>query len=170
MTMTQLPQLDPSLDLVLQRTIDVPAHLCWEAWTQPEHLKQWFVPKPWQVIDCQIDLRPGGLFRVTQRGPAGEELTYTCAYLEVVPNERLVWTDALGPGYRPNKGPFLGEEVGHFTAIVTFEALGKQTRYTARAMHGKPDGRNKHEEYGFTDGWGTSLDQMVAYIKGRQGK
>jgi uncharacterized protein YndB with AHSA1/START domain len=60
-------QPDPTLDLVFDRTIDIPRELVWTAWTTPEHLKHWFTPAPWQTVDCEIDLRPGGIFRTVMR-------------------------------------------------------------------------------------------------------
>ena len=54
---------DPSLDLVLERTVDVAPALVWKAWTTPEHLEKWFTPAPWTAKNCIIDLRPGGAFR-----------------------------------------------------------------------------------------------------------
>ena len=57
----------------------------------------WFAPKPWTVSDCEMDLRPGGIFRFVLRSPEGEEFPNVGCYLEIVPNERLVWTDALLP-------------------------------------------------------------------------
>ena len=115
---------DPKLDLVLERVVDVPRELVWAAWTRPEHLSKWFTPAPWTVADCEIDLRPGGIFRTVMRSPEGKEFPNIGCYLEVVPNERLVWTDALLPGYRPAENPFM-------TAIITLESQGKGTRYTA---------------------------------------
>jgi uncharacterized protein YndB with AHSA1/START domain len=158
MTPSSLPKPDPKLDLVLERVIDVPRALVWTAWTRPEHVKKWFTPAPWTVTDCEIDLRPGGIFRTVMRSPEGEEFPNVGCFLEVVPNERLVWTDALLPGYRPSENPF-------FTAIVTMEPHGKGTRYTAIAIHRDEAGRRKHEEMGFHDGWGKALDQLVAHVK-----
>lgn len=151
-------KLDPKLDLVLERVVDVPPALVWEAWTKPEHLRHWFTPKPWTVAHCEVDLRPGGTFRTVMRGPDGEEHDVAGCYLEIVPQQRLIWTDALLPGYRPSANPF-------FTAIVEFEPSGKGTRYTATAIHRDEDGRKKHEEMGFHQGWGTVLDQLVEYAK-----
>ena len=151
-------KLDPKLDLVLERVVDVPPALVWEAWTKPEHLRHWFTPKPWTVAHCEVDLRPGGTFRTVMRGPDGEEHDVAGCYLEVVPQQRLIWTDALLPGYRPSANPF-------FTAIVELEPSGKGTRYTATAIHRDEDGRKKHEEMGFHQGWGTVLDQLVEYAK-----
>ena len=156
--MTLVLKPDPKLDLVLERTIDVPRELVWVAWTKPEHVSKWFTPAPWTVADCEIDLRPGGIFRTIMRSPEGKEFPSVGCYLEIVPNERLVWTDALLPGYRPSENP-------SFTAIVTLEPRGNGTRYTAVAIHRDEAGRKRHEEMGFHDGWGKALDQLVAHVK-----
>lgn len=153
-----LPAPDPRLDLVLERTVDIPRQLVWAAWTQPEHLKHWFTPAPWITVDCEIDLRPGGIFRTVMRSPEGQEHSHLGCYLEIIENERLVWTDALGPGFRPSMQPFV-------TAVITLESLGSGTQYTAIARHGDEATRVKHEEMGFTQGWNTALDQLVAYMK-----
>ncbi|MBI1188840.1 MAG: polyketide cyclase, partial [Alphaproteobacteria bacterium] len=149
---------DPALDLVLEREVDVPRELVWEAWTTPEHVKHWFVPKPWTIVSCDIDLKPGGVFSSVMRSPEGEEFPNMGCYLEIVPNQRLVWTDALLPGYRPSQKPF-------FTAALLLEATKSGgTKYTALAIHRDEEGRKQHEAMGFHDGWGTVLTQLVAYI------
>ncbi|MES2880390.1 MAG: SRPBCC family protein [Pseudomonadota bacterium] len=149
---------DPQLDLVLERTVDIAPPLLWAAWTRPEHIKHWFTPAPWQTVGCEIDLRPGGLFQSVMRAPNGQEQTHTGCYLEIVENEKLVWTDALGPGYRPAAQPFV-------TAFITLQAQGAGTRYTALVKHADAATRKKHEEMGFAQGWNTALDQLVAYMK-----
>lgn len=160
MTSSVYEQFDPTLDLVLERVVDVPVSLVWMAWTTPEHLKHWFVPRPWTVSACELDVRPGGLCRTVMRSPEGQEFPNVGCYLEIVPNKRLVFTDAMGPGFRPSAQPF-------FTAIINMEAVGKdKTRYTAIAVHRDPDGKQKHEEMGFHVGWGIALDQLVEYVKG----
>jgi uncharacterized protein YndB with AHSA1/START domain len=158
MTTSALFKPDPKLDLVLERVIDVPRELVWAAWTKPEHVTKWFTPAPWTTTHCEIDLRPGGAFRTIMRSPDGQEFPNVGCYLEVVPNERLVWTDALLPGYRPSEEPF-------FTAILTLEPQGKGTRYRAIAIHRDEASRKKHEEMGFHEGWGKALDQLVAHVK-----
>jgi len=95
MTRSIIHQPDPKLDLVFERIVDVPRELIWTAWTTPEQLKQWFTPAPWKTVDCEIDLRPGGLFRTVMRSPEGQEFPGVSCYLEIVENERLVWTNAL---------------------------------------------------------------------------
>jgi len=153
------PPLDPERDLVLERVVDVPPERVWRAWTEPEHLKRWFTPKPWQTIDCEIDLRPGGVFRTTMRSPEGEVMpTNAGCYLEVVEHRRLTFTDALGPGFRPKGGGFM-------TATILLQPEGDGTRYVAIARHADPETREQHEEMGFLHGWGTALDQLVALVK-----
>lgn len=94
---------DPRLDLVLERVVDVPPDRVWAAWTQPKHLKEWFCPKPWQTVECEVDLRPGGIFSTVVQSPEGQRFPNVGCYLEVIPNRKLVWTDALLPGFRPTK-------------------------------------------------------------------
>lgn len=152
---------DPKLDLFLQRVVDVPSDLVWEAWTRPEHVKVWFTPAPWRTPECEIDLRPGGMFRTVMRGPDGEEHHNMYSYLEVVPGRRLVWTDALLPGWRPAASARF-----FLTVIVELESLAKdQTRYTATALHRDEAACKEHEAMGFFDGWGAATDQLVAHAK-----
>ncbi|CAA0088747.1 Uncharacterised protein [Starkeya nomas] len=153
-----LATFDPKYDLKLEREIDVPVHLVWKAWTTPAHLKEWFVPKPWSISACEIDLRPGGVFRTVMRSPEGEEHDNAGCYLDVVPQQRLVFTDTLLPGFRPAPNPF-------FTGALILTPVGSGTRYTALAIHGNEETRDSHEKMGFHDGWGTVATQMVDYIK-----
>ncbi len=150
--------IDSDLDLVLERDIDVPVELVWTAWTTPKHVKNWFVPKPWTISSCEIDLRPGGAFNTVMRSPEGQEYPNSGCYLEIIPNERMVWTDTLLPGYRPSPKPF-------FTAALLLSPTGTGTHYKAIAIHGNSETRKQHEDMGFYDGWGTVADQLVDYIK-----
>jgi len=163
MSQSPFPPFDAELDLVLERMIDVPAELIWQAWTRPEHLREWFAPRPWSIADCEIDLRPGGIFRTVMRSPEGQEFPSVGCYLDIVENSRLVFTDALLPGYRPTGNPF-------FTGILTLGAATEGgTKYSVRLLHTDRDGRKKHEEMGFHQGWNQCLDQLVALV-GQQGR
>lgn len=150
--------VDPKRDLVLERVVDVPRELVWRAWTRPEDLKKWFAPLPWTTVECEIDLRPGGICRTVMRSPEGQDFPNVGCYLEIVENERLVFTDVLASGYRPSEKPF-------FTAVITFEPHEKGTKYTAIALHKDEADRKKHEDMGFHSGWGQCLDQLVALAK-----
>lgn len=160
--------IDPTLDLVLERVVDVPPELVWLAWTTPEHLVHWFTPSPWKTTACTIDLRPGGRFSSTMQSPEGESFPNEGCYLEVVPNRRLSWTNALLPGFRPSASMTGEAGCGDllFTAIVTMEPHGDGgTKYTAIAKHADEASTRRHAEMGFADGWGTVLTQLVAYVK-----
>ena len=153
---TPMP-IDPTLDLVLERVVPVSRERVWSAWTKPEHVSKWFAPTPWAIARCQIDLRPGGAFLSVMRSPEGQEFPNLGCYLEVVPHERLVWTDALAPGYRPSSEPF-------FTCALTLEAHATGTQYTVVAMHADESTRNRHDEMGFFGGWGQCLDQLAEHL------
>jgi len=160
--------LDPALDLVLTRVVDVPRSVVWSAWTVPDQLMQWFTPAPWRTVECEIDLVPGGAFRTVFRSPEGETFPSVGCYLEVLAQERLTWTNVLGPGFRP-AGKVIagaGEPLG-FTATITLEDAGGGTRYTARVIHGNPADRARHAEMGFNDGWSKALDQLVEFARRR---
>jgi uncharacterized protein YndB with AHSA1/START domain len=162
MSFTPYPA-DPTLDLVLEREVDVPPELVWKAWTTPELVKQWFAPKPYETPQCEIDLRPGGQFRSVMRSPEGDEFDNVGCFLEVSPNERLSWTSVLGPDFRPAAAD--PEEL-QMTAIVEMQPNGSGgTRYRAVAVHSKVADRKRHEEMGFQDGWGAALDQLVEVMK-----
>jgi uncharacterized protein YndB with AHSA1/START domain len=160
--MSTLFEPDAKTDLVLERVIDVPVSKVWAAWTQPEHVCRWFTPHPWSTAECEIDLRPGGIFKTVMRSPEGELHPHTGCWLEVVPQQRLVWTDALGPGFRPAPKPFVPFFI---TAIITLRPEGSGTRYTATCLHAGEAESKQHAEMGFFDGWGAALDQLVAQAR-----
>ena len=147
----------PSTDreLVLTRIIDAPREKLFKAWTQPELLKQWFAPLPYTTPHVEIDLRPGGASLVVMRDPNGQEFPNRGVYLEVVPDERLVFTDAFTSAWQPSEKPFM-------TGILTFEDHGGKTRYTARVLHWTVADRVTHEKMGFHQGWGICTDQLAA--------
>jgi uncharacterized protein YndB with AHSA1/START domain len=152
---------DPVLDLRLElRVACSPDHL-WRGYTDPALLMQWFCPRPWRVTSCDLDLRPGGAFRTVMEGPAGEREDNAGCFLELVPGRRVVWTNALEPGFRP--APDTGDGVGFvFTAIVEFEPAPEGALYRATVCHRTPADRERHAAMGFTEGWSAALAQLVA--------
>ncbi|BBE50377.1 activator of Hsp90 ATPase 1 family protein [Ferriphaselus amnicola] len=158
-------RIDPKLDLTFERVVDVPKELIWKVWTQPEHLMPWFCPLPWRTIACEIDLQPGGLFRTVMRSPEGQEFPNVGCFLETIENERLTWTNALLPAFRPVTHK-AGESVDFlFTATIQLATHGTGTRYTATVRHGDEAGCRQHAEMGFHEGWGVALNQLVAYAR-----
>jgi uncharacterized protein YndB with AHSA1/START domain len=146
-----------SRELVISRIIDAPRELVFKAWTDPEHLKQWFAPRPWTTPVADLDVRPGGASLIVMRGPDGAEFPNRGVYLEVVKNERLVFTDAYTGAWEPSEKPFM-------TVIISLEDLGGRTRYTARVLHWAVADREAHEKMGFHQGWGRCADQLAALV------
>lgn len=143
-------------ELVLSRIIPAPRERVFKVWTT--QLPQWWGPHGMTTPFCEMDLRPGGVFRTRMRAPDGAEYPTNGVFLEVVENERIVFTDAYEAGWRPSTGVF-------FTAITTFDSLpGHKTKYTARALHWTAENRAKHEKMGFYQGWGESLDRLAALV------
>lgn len=152
-------ELDPKLDLKLVRELNAPREILWKCWTMPEHLPHWFVPKPHKVVACKLDVRPGGACNTTF-DVDGNIMENNGVYLEVIPNEKLVFTDTYTEGWKPAAEPFM-------TAIVTFEDLGGgRTRYTAIARHRSAEAAEQHEAMGFSAGWGTVAGQLEEYAQG----
>ena len=141
--------------LVISRVLNAPREKLYRAWTTPELITQWFTPPPWKTVKAVMDVRAGGSSCITMQSPEGQEFPNPGIYLEVVPNERLVVTDAYTEAWQPSHKPFM-------TVILTFEDEGGKTRYTARVLHWTAADREAHEQMGFHQGWGTATDQLEA--------
>jgi uncharacterized protein YndB with AHSA1/START domain len=144
-------------ELTITRFIKAPPAVVWRAWSTAEHLEKWWIPAPMECQVVKLELHPGGGFETRMREGAGEFQPHLEAcFLDIVPEVRLVFTTLLTEGWQPAE-PWLA-----MTAIMTLEAEGGGTRYAARALHRTPDEARKHEEMGFQDGWGATLDQLSA--------
>jgi uncharacterized protein YndB with AHSA1/START domain len=147
--------MNPDRDLVITRDIAATPRQLYRCWTEPELMKQWFAPKPWTTPHVEVDLRVGGASLVVMRGPDGQEFPNPGVYLELVPDQRIVATDAYTSAWVPSAKPFM-------TLILSFEDLGGgMTRYTARARHWSEADREAHEKMGFAEGWGQCTSQLA---------
>jgi len=149
--------LDPKLDLEIVRVLRAPRALVWKAWSDPTLLKQWWCPRPWTTEVRAFEFRTGGAFHTFMRGPDGGESDNPGVFLEVTPMSRIVWSSALGPGWRPQ------ESWLPMTAFIGMEDEGAATRYSARVLHRDETSRRQHEEMGFHDGWNTCITQLEAF-------
>jgi len=144
-------------DLVLTRLIDAPRERVFEAWTNSTLLPRWWGPHGMTTPECEMDPRPGGIFRTVMRDPDGKEYPGSGVFLEVAAPERVAFTDAYTPGWVPAAEPF-------FTCVVTLEEEGGKTRCTTRARHWKQEDRDKHAEMGFEQGWGQMLERLETLV------
>jgi len=152
--------VNPKTDFVLERFIDAPKRLVWEALTRPEHLKEWYMPREWGAVSkCEMDLRPGGAFSIDITVGDGREVPNLGCVLDVVPMERLVWTSMLFPGYRPA----VFDDIP-ITAIITMESVGNGTRYVFTALHRDEADYQKDMESGWKEGTEIAADQFVAHV------
>lgn len=161
MTITaQQLTFDPKLDFAIERFIDAPARLVWDALTKPEHIKEWYMPKAWgRVARTEMEARPGGIFSIDIALADGKEVPNLGCVLEVIPMERLVWTSMLFPGYRPA----VFDDIP-ITAIMTMESVGKGTRYVFTALHRNEADLEANKTSGFYQGTEIAIDQLVAHV------
>jgi uncharacterized protein YndB with AHSA1/START domain len=158
--MSQHLTLDPTLDFAIERFIDAPTRLVWEALTKPEHLKEWYMPKVWgRVSRAEIELRPGGIIRIDIAVGDGPDMPNVGCILEAVPMERLVWTSMLFPGYRPA----VFDDIP-ITAIMSMEAVGTGTRYVFTALHRSETDLETNKSSGFYQGTEIAVDQFVTHV------
>jgi len=146
-------------ELVLELILDAPKEKLYRGWTEPELMKQWFAPKPWTTSHVETDVRPGGASIVVMRSPEGQDYPNPGQYLEVIPNRKLVFTDAFIGDWVPSENLF-------FACELTFEDAGPgKTKYTARARHWKAETMKQHEEMGFIAGWTQCARQLEELAK-----
>lgn len=154
--------INPKLDLVLNKILDITPEQTWKGWTSPELYSEWFCPRPWKVINARIDLRAGGEMFFEMQSPEGDKFPHNGCILEVIPGKKLVWTSSLLSDFRPAEKIDMA-----FTATILLEAHanGTQTKYTAIGIHGNEADCKKHKEMGFEEGWGVCADQLVELMK-----
>lgn len=157
---------NPARDLQLISEVPLTPEQVFEGWTVPGMLMQWFCPRPWRVAACQVDLRPGGEFSTVMQSPEGANMPENLGcFLAVEPPRRLVWTNLLGPGYRPAPVSSLGFG---FVCELRFDPLpAGGTLYQATVRHVDEVGKRQHEEMGFDAGWRAALAQLVELMQRR---
>lgn len=140
--------------LTIDRVLHAPRGNIWRCWTEPALITQWFCPRPWKTVEARVDLRPGGEFYTLMRGPDGEEPSgEPGVFLDVVPGERLVFTDAFKPGWVPAQGLM-------FVATIELSDAPGGTHYRATARHWTDEAAKAHADMGFHAGWNAAADQL----------
>lgn len=147
-------------ELVLTRLINASPDRVYQAWIDPEMIKEWFCPRPWRVTHAETDVRPGGATYLIMKGPEGQEFPNRGVYLEVIPGKKLVFTDAYTSAWQPSGKAFM-------TVILNFDNEDGKTRYTARVRHWNDADCQSHLQMGFHEGWGKATDQLELLLAGK---
>lgn len=155
-------EFDPETDLTISRVIAAPRTAVWDAWADPRNLEQWWIPAPARCRVVDLDLRPGGAFRteMSEDGKAFEPHLDAC-FLAAEEGERIAFTTALDGSWRPTDGGLL------ITADITLVDHPDGTEYSAVVRHKDRAGRDRHDEMGFEEGWGTAIAQLGAFAGSR---
>lgn len=143
--------------VVYTRVFAAPRDLVFEAWTRPEHVRRWWGPRGFTVTVCEIDLRPGGAYRFVQRGPDGNDYPFKGEYREIVPPERLVYTQIFDV-------PGLSDHVLLVTG--TFDEHEGGTLFTGRLLFESTEDRVAAMDTGMAQGMAETLDRLEEYLAG----
>jgi uncharacterized protein YndB with AHSA1/START domain len=153
------PTFDPIRDLKMSRVIKAEPSAIWRAWTDRASFERWWVPEPAQCRVVEMDLRPGGALITTISENGGDYTPHLDAcFVDLVENERVVFTNALVGGWRPAERPFM-------TAVITLSRHPQGTVYAAHVMHKDEAQRTLHSKMGFDDGWGTVAAQLACLVE-----
>ena len=147
--------------LVIERTFDAPRALVWKVWTEPEHILRWWGPKPFTAPVIKIDFRVGGTYHYCMRSPEGQDFWSTGVFLEILPQEKIVWTDCFADeqgNVIPPSAYGMGDDFpAELVGLALFEEIAGKTKLTLR-YEGIPDGPMREMTVA---GWSTSLEKFA---------
>ncbi len=138
------------LELVITRTFDAPRSLVFQAWSKAEHVSRWFTPGPLTTSACELDFRPGGIFRLVMRMPNGVEFPMDARFGEIVPPERLTFAGKIHGGNEVHTTVTFNEEAHSKTTITVHQTYSFESDATR----------------GAAQGWTIALDQLAAQVTG----
>lgn len=157
----QQTSIDPDLDLELQRVIRAPRAAIWRAWTDPDRLRQWWVPAPTIARVDRLEVRPGGAFVTSMSDDGHAFIPHSdSVFLVIEPEARLVFTNAIDSRWRPATPAPVA-----MTAEITLADHPDGCDYRAVVRHGDPADRDRHEELGFFDGWGSVTAALAELVE-----
>lgn len=166
MMSTSKPQetVSMSQDIVITRVFDAPLALVWRAWTESEQLMKWWGPEHFTAPVCTIDFRVGGKYHYCMRSPEGQDYWNTGVFLEIVPHQRIVYTDSFADeaGNVVSAASIgMGDDFPpELTVIVTFAEVDGKTHFSL-TQRGMPAGEMAEMTHA---GWSQSLDKLEATL------
>ena len=153
-------------EIVAERVFDAPRELVFRAWTEAEHLRQWWGPTGWLVPHITVDLRPGGKWHYCMQGPedagewAGVQSWGLGTYQEIVPNERIVYVDAFSDA----EGN-VNEQMPLSYITVEFHDHNGQTRVVSRTRYDTEEQLQAIVKMGAVEGFTQTMDRLEGYLK-----
>ena len=148
--------------LVVSRSYDAPLEKLWKAWTEPEHFMKWYGPKGFTTPSCEIDLKVGGRHLWSMKSADGRQMYYTGIYKEILPMERIVYTDSLSDGEGNVLSPTeMGMPAGSpatMDVTVTFSHEAGKTTVTVSHV-----GSGEGADYAAM-GWEQAFDKLAAVL------
>jgi uncharacterized protein YndB with AHSA1/START domain len=142
-------------ELVMTRIFNAPRELVFTVWTDPKHVVHWWGPTGFTNTIHEMDVRPGGKWKLTMHGPDGVDYPNQIVYKEIVKPERLVWTHGSGKENDP----------GEFEVTVTFEEEGRKTKLTMKMVFKTKEALDLvKEKYGAVEGNKQTMDRLEQYL------
>ena len=141
-----LPQ---DTQILITREFDAPARLVYRAWTEPDLVRRWWSADRGEVTSVDIDLRVGGAWRFVMTANAGFEVAFHGEYREIVPAQRMVWTEV-----------FEGMPDAEALSTITFSEADGHTTVRILVEHTSQEHRDAHVNSGMEDGLQEALDQL----------
>jgi uncharacterized protein YndB with AHSA1/START domain len=164
-------------DVVIIREFDAPRRLVWDAWTKPEHVARWWGPRVFTNPVCELDVRAGGRFHIVMRAPDGTDYPMGGVYLEVVPPERLVYTNDLSGQpeawmdmLNDARGTPRGTPVEDSVVTVTFVERAGRTTVTIATRFGSPAEAEAFRKMQMVEGWTESLGKLARLLAEGSGR
>jgi uncharacterized protein YndB with AHSA1/START domain len=146
-------------EISFTRVFERPRHLLFEAWTKPEHVRQWWGCHGSSVTTCEIDLRVGGAWHLVMSMPDGSDHPFKGIYREIVPDQRLVYSECYDV-------PQIGSP--EWLTTVTFEDVEGGTRLTHTILHRSREARDGHLQAGMEAGAIQTLGRLDEHAAGME--
>lgn len=139
--------------LTLERTFNAPIQLVWDAWTQPEHITQWWGPKGMETKVIEHDFRVGGQWKYSMTMPDGNEFITDGVYSAIEELRKIISSANFKPMTE-------GVEIQ-----ALFEEDGDKTKFTFNVVHPTEEYCKQQEKMGFYNGWGSTFERLNAFLE-----
>jgi uncharacterized protein YndB with AHSA1/START domain len=141
--------------LTIEKKFNAPLQLVWNAWSQPEHIGQWWGPKGMETKVIEHEFKVGGHWKYVMQMPNGGEFITEGIYSQIVEHEKIVSSADFKPMTE-------GVEIQ-----ALFEADGDKTKFTFNVVHPTAAYCKQQEQMGFYNGWGSTFDRLDEFVSGK---